>query len=133
MRPITQYEALDGTIWSSQANCQRYENMCERISAIMSRLPDVNVEGENSVPLDKDIFISVQRDLVMLFEEYGYTDRHTEWARNATVPAGHTLIGRYIDDATDAALRPIARAWRRVMCVGQDFRQYSQPYYALQT
>jgi hypothetical protein len=76
------------------------------------------------------VFLAVQRDLVLLFEELHprLRDHHTEWARDATEPAGLSLIGRYIDDCGPTPLRG---AWYRICCTSKSFREYEQPYFAV--
>jgi hypothetical protein len=130
MKAVTRFQALDGTEFDTEEKCRHYEDICREVSDIMSELPHTEIHGEGFVKLSGPVVLSVQRKLVMLWERLhpSMVNQHTEWARNATVPAGMTLIGRYIDDCGP---RPIASAWRRLMRIDSQFREYEQPYYAI--
>src|SRR5215469_2219157 len=131
MKSITKYVATDGAEFTEAAACERYEGLIKEVDAIMSRLPKVEISGEGFHQHSGPVVLGVQHDLVALYERYtGTIDRHTQWARHATVPAGMTLIGRYIDDGGPS---PIRAAWYRIMRMDHGFREYEQPYYAIQS
>lgn len=131
MKQITKFKADDGTEFDDRDACAEYEQNAMRIQRIMARLPVTDIRGEGFVQLDRDAVLGVQRDLVLMFEGMypGMKDQHTEYARNATVPAGMTLIGRYIDDCS---IGPLRQAWGRLMRIDKQFREYEQPYFAIQ-
>jgi len=131
MKQITKFEAADGAEFDDEQKCLAYEQLCVRVERIMARLPKVTISGEDFVQLDGPTVLGVQCDLVLLYEgaHPGMVDRHTEYARNADRPVGMSLIGRYIDDSAE---RPIRAAWGRIQCIDNQFRQYEQPYYAIQ-
>ena len=89
------------------------------------------MSGSDFVQQSGPVVLGVQHDLVLIFERENpnLVDHHTEWARNATVPAGMTLIGRYIDDCGP---HPLNHAWNRICKMDKQFREYEQAYYAIQ-
>lgn len=131
MKAITKFVALDGAEFIDKDECCDYENLCEEIAGIMARLAPCDVRSTDFVQQVGPVFIGVQHDLVCIYERLNPSmkDHHTEWARNATRNAGMTLIGRYIDDGS---CRPLQRAWARIMRTDHNFREYEQPYYAIQ-
>ena len=128
MLQTTKYVADDGTEFYERADCLAYEDTCREIAKIMSRLKPCDIRGTGFVQQEGPTFLSVQHDLVVIFERK-HKDHHTEWARNATRNAGMSLIGRYIDDSGS---KPMRHAWHRIMCTDHQFREYEQPYYAIQ-
>lgn len=128
MITVTMYQVKDGSLFASYPEATAYEMLCERVEEALAMLaPRTEVEGA-FVQQAPSTFIAVQRRLVDLYAPNG-GDVHTEWARKANTPAGQTLIGRYIDDSGN---RPIRAAWSRILCTDQHFREWSQPYYAIQ-
>lgn len=129
MKAITKFQALDGTEFSDKDKCCNYELLCEEIAKLMEPWPEVNVKGTGFVQADKATVLRIQRSMVAIFERDHWKDRHTRWAAEADVPAGMTLIGRYVDDA---GVGPERRVWGRLALLDKMFRQYEQPYYAIQ-
>lgn len=128
MKVITKFCADDGREFATEIECLDYESLCDEIAVLMKPLPPSNIEGDGFIQQDGALVLTIQRRLVMIYERLHSKDKHTEWARNAIVPAGMTLIGRYIDDSD---CRPLHKAWYRLQCMDQKFREYSQPYYAI--
>jgi len=130
MKQIAAWIANDGTEFHSQQQCIDYEHLCVEVESIMDALPKVEIRGEGYFQHNPGVVLNAQRQIVEIFERVrpGLKDYHTEWARNATVPAGMTLIGRYIDDAGPG---PIRKAWWRFQKMDRKFREYEQPYYAI--
>jgi hypothetical protein len=132
MKEITKFVAWDGSEFSTRYDCCIYERLYMEIRTVMSRLKRAPESGtETFVQQEKEVFLGVQHDLVVIFERLHplMTDQHTKWARDATRPAGFTLVGRYMDDCGPGILNS---AWRRIMCVDHIFREWGQPYYAHQ-
>lgn len=131
MKQISKFQAADGAEFDDEAKCIAYEQLCVRVERIMARLPKVDIHGEDFVQHDGPTVLGVQRDLVLLYEgaHPGMVDRHTERARNADRPLGMSMIGRYIDDSAE---RPIRAAWWRIQRMDANFREYEQPYFAIQ-
>lgn len=129
MKAITKFVALDGVEFIDKDKCCDYENLCQEIADITADWPDVKVRGEGFIQQDKATVLRIQRSMVAIFERLHWADRHTRWAAEADVPAGMTLIGRYVDDA---GVGPERRVWGRLALLDRLFRQYEQPYYAIQ-
>lgn len=123
---------IAGDIWKEldpRPEYQRYEKLCQEIADLTADWPDHIIRGEHFIQRDKDVVLRIQRAMVDIFERIHWRDRHTEWARNATVPAGMSLIGRYVDDS---GLSPELRVWGRIARLDSKFREYEQTYYAIQ-
>ena len=129
MKAIVKYQALDGVEFDDKDKCCDYENLCQEISDLTASWPETKITGDGFIQQDMGTVLTVQRAMVAIFERIHWKDHHTEWARNAEVPAGMTLIGRYVDDA---GLNPERRVWGRIARLDKKFREYEQPYYAIQ-
>lgn len=129
MKTKEMYEAADGTVFAVAAECERHERLLAEVTEIRDRLPRVELIGAECFQHDPSMVLSVQRDLARLYEREhsGMRDHHTEWARTTEQAAGNSLIGRYMSD--DGG--PVGRAWARLTCIDQRFREWSQPYWAL--
>jgi len=131
VKEIRKFVADDGTEFTSEVACLGHESLCNEIASIVSRLnPGTEKHGE-FVQQSGPVALGVQRDLVLIFERLHpkMVDHHTEWAREATRPAGMTLIGRYMDDCGPS---PLYAAWHRIMRMDHQFREWDQPYFAIQ-
>jgi hypothetical protein len=131
MRQVSRWIADDGTEFITPDQAIAHDKLCVEIAAIMSRLVSAEISGPGFIQQDPVAVLNVQHSLVMIFERLfpRMVDAHTEFARNATRPAGMTLIGRYMDDCAPG---PLNTAWRRIMRMDSKFREYEQPYYAIQ-
>lgn len=129
MKAIQKYQAFDGVELADADKCLDYEALCLEIHALMTPWADVTIAGAEFVQQDKYVIIPIQRAMVDIFERLHWKDHHTEWARNADIPAGMSLIGRYVDDS---GFNPERRVWGRIQRLDQNFREYEQPYYAIQ-
>lgn len=132
MKHVVRFIATDGSEFDTETACIDYENLFYEIQAITNRLPKTEIHGADYVQLDPETVLSVQHDLVAMFERLypSMADQHTRYARTATYPVGMSMIGRYIDDCQCTALRG---AWRRIQRIDTLFREYEQPYYAIQS
>jgi|HubBroStandDraft_3_1064219.scaffolds.fasta_scaffold267348_2 hypothetical protein len=129
MKAVTRFEALDGTIFDDKNKCVEYEALCQEIADLIAGWPEQEIRGSGFVQQDKDTVLKIQRGMAIIFERIHWKDHHTEWAREAARPAGLSLIGRYVDDA---GLTPERRVWNRLARLDARFREYEQPYYAIQ-
>jgi hypothetical protein len=129
MKAVTRFVAIDGTEFFDEYGCREYEHVCQEISDLTAAWPEEKITGDGFIQQDKNVVLRVQRGMVDIFERRHWKDRHTEWARNADVPAAMTLIGRYVDDA---GCKPERVVWGRIARLDRRFREYEQPYYAIQ-
>lgn len=133
VKEVTKYEAIDGTQWATEQQAVRHENLVLTVKGIMVKLPELDISGHNfyqHIPAD---VLSVQVTLAKLaFIAIGNDqDRHHyDAVINADKPMGlYSLIGRFLDDCGG----PISRAWTRLMRIDSKFREWEQPYYAINT
>jgi hypothetical protein len=129
MKAITKYSADDGTEFDDEGQCRSYEELCREIAGITAPWPPETIRGEVFVQRDKEQILRIQRDMVRIFERSHWSDEHTQWARTADVPAGMSLIGRYVDDC---GWKPERIVWSRIARLDRHFREYEQPFYAIQ-
>ena len=136
MQEITKYLSNDGCEFNDAAECANYEAEAEEIAKIVQRLPPSPKvtgfsNGEGYLQHDRETFLRVQADLARLVRKHfkdKYSLPHIDWTINADRPAGMTSIGRLIDDGMGKAMR---HAWFRICCVDNEFREWGQPFFAI--
>jgi hypothetical protein len=132
MKPVQKFEANDGTVFDDATSALDHDALCTAIATLTDALPAPPPSGsEEWIQHSMSDFLTYQRALIELFRAkvpYFANNEHTLWALHAQRPAGHTLIGRFIDDS---APRPLYSAWYRIMCTDQRFREWGQPFFAL--
>jgi hypothetical protein len=134
MKPITMYEAVDGSRHDTEEKARRRDILVD----------DVNVALAGLVPKPDDPTCSFANG-------HGYVQQSPasvrECKRQLMAIAKHTIggyehvwdadpddvhpmgvAGRIIDDSGH---RPLYVAWSRLMCIDADAREWGQPYYAL--
>jgi hypothetical protein len=135
VKPITKWQANDGFLFATEAECLAHETLCAKVNDVLSRLRSVPNTSEfwrggGFVQQDKLTFLSVQRELAAMAHERhrgcGFDD-HFEFVATTDLPAGGNLIGRLLDDAGPA---PISNGWRRLVRTDRQFREWGQPYFA---
>lgn len=134
MRIFTVYEASDGARFDDESACAAHEETILRVNEIMSRIGDRPNDdgcrfsnGRGYRQHSKDDVLFVQRELVKLANINGF-DSHVEYTMSAKVPTGHTFMGRLM---SEMASKPIANAYNRICCIDSQFREWGQPYFAL--
>jgi hypothetical protein len=137
VKQITKFQADDGTEFRTPNEAMAHDALCVEVAALVAKLharPDDGCNfsnGHGFIRQDKDAVLAVQRGLVAIARRYFGSDeiyeRHFRYSEEAEKPTGHTFVGRLIDDGCPA---PVTRAWQRLMCIGEDFREWGQPYYA---
>lgn len=130
MRTVTKYISDDGLTFDELADCLTHEagarDCARRMLALVAKTVDVN-DPDHFVQQDKATALDLQRWCV------GHVERVARQqfpdAMLADVPCFFTIVGRYADDCGPAFVRP---AVYRLQCMDDQFREWGQPYFALQ-
>jgi hypothetical protein len=134
MKTITKFQAYNGTEFIDQTACLVYEVNCRRADDIISilppkpNLPGCGFEnGDGYLQHDREVFLKVRRLLLEqalvefpddkhLEQSLAEDDVHPSWAAR--------IIG-------ECCTKQLDRAWYRIYCTDKEFREWGQPYYAL--
>lgn len=132
METITKFKAIDGTEFTSETECLKYELLIKRVDEIMSLLPPTPKDdgcsfanGDGYIKHEKTELRNAQVKLLEICKEY----------------IDHKWIQQSIDDETvhcswvgrllgDYGIKPLNNAWYRFSCVDNQSREWGQPYYA---
>jgi hypothetical protein len=103
-----------------------------RVDKVMCGLPksviDLGADRKYLIPYIQHIPSEVDRVqhefLVICREVLGIKYKDGEYVNK------HGIIGRYIDDSGNASLH---LGWHRFMCMDEGYREWIQPYYAVNT
>lgn len=139
MKTITKYKANDGAEFNTADECSAYEAESSKIDQILAPLGILPKDegcrfanGHGYFQHEGGTVLEVQRRLAKIVQAQFGDDpdykRHIDYAIEATVPVGLSFIGRLIDDA---CRRPMREAWQRICCIDHNFREWGQPYFAL--
>lgn len=129
MKMITQYQANDGTIFSSEEECLAHESFCAEIDLIMIRLNQIEDDSfrdndTDFIQQDPSIFFNVRNDLLLLARRL---TTHPWIDQSIVDPSVHpSYAGRIIDEIS----RPLNKAWYRIQCTDKYCREWQQPYFA---
>jgi len=132
METITKFKAIDGTEFTSETECLKYELLIKRVGEIMALLPPTPKDdgcsfanGDGYIKHDKAKLRNAQVQILGLCKDYIDHKWIQQTIDDESVHPSY--VGRLIDDYN---IRPINKAWFRFMCVDKQNREWGQPYYA---
>ena len=131
MNTITKYQAYDGTEFREPDACLAYETNCRAADDIVSRLPERPEDldfsnGGGYIQHDPAVWHSVRRDLLIQANKECPLAWFTQSLENTDADPGGAARG--IDECCTKRLRD---AWHRIWCTDKTYREWGQPYYAL--
>ena len=125
MEIINKYKALDGKIFETQEECEKYDRLVLRVRQTMQlfcNLPkDENcrfANGKGYLQHKKEDVITARKEIVELGNEY--FNQKDKWSFGA--------IGRLFNDAECNILYA---AWQRLSNCDNKYREWGQGYYAV--
>lgn len=122
MKPVTLYEAPDGSRFSTMTACLDYEKLCETVDSIMAPFGKVRPSNmgawvQHSPAAVRDAANEIVKLAVARFAP---TRAGEEWHP-------HGIIQRFVDDSSSQCLKS---AFYRINCTDLTTgREYDQPYY----
>jgi hypothetical protein len=136
MKPITAYQSVDGRVFERAQDCAEYENHCHILSKIIRGLPkfDHNHDydiGKAYYQHDPERWLKIRNELLLYIDQrWGdlyirglVLDKGTE-----AMIIDYKIMNAFLRKNCDI---PSLLAWQMVGYVDDDFRQWSQPTYAM--
>jgi hypothetical protein len=131
MKPITKYQAADGSEWKTESECLAHESLCDRVAVVMKPWPARPKDdgcsfanGHGYIQLSEKLVAQVRNQLLDLI---GERIKH-DWVEQSRDMAKHpSWVARLL---SDYGIRPLEDAWWRLSCVDKYWREWGQPYYA---
>lgn len=124
MKQITKFQASDGAEFSTEKNCNDYENIIREVKRIMKPLGPLPKDkscnfanGRGYIPHDPELVERLKKELV----EYGRKVLHIDG------DVSYGQFGRYADDS---GVSPLYRAWSRLANCDKRGREWGQQFYA---
>lgn len=137
MYTVTRYVANDGSEWRFEAQCLARDALIVKVADAMAELKSTPTDNnwEGYVQQDPDAIIRC-RD--KLFEIANTDDVLKSWIDRQCTTHGKTVrelarevhpswFGRLLDGGHE----PLAKAYARLCAIDADYREWNQPYYAL--
>lgn len=135
MQPVTVYVANDGEQFSTPEKALERDQLIEDIDAVMSALkPTPRSSFEGYVQQDKASVEQVQRGLYNLLLKYEVISWWINRQKNDFKKTDKDLIGTHPSwflRMIDGTCRPFERAYGRLYRIDSDYREWEQPYYAI--
>lgn len=133
MRPVTMYEADDGTLYRTEAAAVAQDTIIAMVAVIMRPLgPFRALEGGEHVQHDPRKVQWVRTELLWYAGRAHPANARQEFdaviQRLRTEPeytAANSMVDRWIGDRGG----PVYTAWFRLCCIAADGKEYRQPYY----
>lgn len=133
MRQIVKYKADDGVEFFSMADCVQHEGNVNAAALIMSTLPKRPTSpafscGSGYVQHIQGELITVRNKFLEFSKVYcthPWIDQGLEDDRPCI---GHTGVARILSESLPKSVHV---HWFRFVCIDKHFREWGQPYYAL--
>jgi len=128
MKTISQYEAKDGTRFDDEDKCLAYELLCIELIEVLWGFKDKELNGDEFIQHPQGSVREARNVAVdVISKALNISDDVANGAKSAS--HNQTIFGRYVDDSGNRACK---KAWSRFMSMNvNNDREYSQPYYAL--
>lgn len=132
MKKIQKYQADDGVEFNDKKTCEDYELLCAKVKIVMSQLPskpdDDGCRFSNGHGFIQHTEVVVTKVKLELLDLIGTQISHP-WIEQTRSGIAHlSYVGRLLDDY---GIRPLSNAWNRLYCIDVYFREWGQPYYAI--
>lgn len=130
MEKIIKYKTIDGEEFENKEDGENHESLIDRVGNLMSLLPKTpNTDffnGEGFIQHDRKNLIRVRRNLLEICKEYIDHNWIHQTIDNETVDP--SWVARLLGDYN---IRPLCKAWNRFYCIDNKYREWGQPYFAL--
>lgn len=127
MRQVTKYRAEDGTLWETAERAIHRDHLLLEIAAALEPLgaePEDISNGNGYVQHVREAVLAAKRALLVLGKrETG----HEVFNWPAEQVHNRSIVGRILDDSD---IKPLGRAWWRIMCIDERDREWGQPFFA---
>lgn len=132
MKAITKYVSNDGREFMDEQSCLKHEALKLRIKEIISQLYDIPdntgfSNGSGYVQQNKYVVEKVKNEIIDLIKENSNDKEYQktiELHRNSKPRLG--WISYCLSDNS-----PFNNCWHRLMCMDDDFKEWGQPYFAM--
>lgn len=128
MEPVTQYKAIDGTLFSLMSDALKRDCLVVAVEIAMRPLVPCNLNDREWIQHDDEACLQAKRNMLALVREQYSTARYPVLLNSDDVIHPMSAVGRIVSEGGG----PLSIAWGRLGCINWDnFREYSQPYFAL--
>jgi hypothetical protein len=139
MKTITKYETEDGSIFSDPDKAQNYEYLCANLMlAARDHLKELPTGSDRMEFLNGGGYLQHEPALVQSYREavcdaaldfFQKGGACEQWFKEVREGKRHiSHVGRLVDDSGEKCLK---NAIHRLMCIDPNWREWGQPYYAM--
>jgi len=132
MKPVTKYQADDGRIFDTEQDAIKHDAKVLSVKDAYKLLKPTPQDdgcdfanGGGYVQQDPIKVQEFKRQIMLMGAEHH--SKMAEWAKNPMEVHPQSIVGRILSDCDST----LYGAWNRVMCMDDKFREWGQPYYAI--
>lgn len=132
MKEVTRYQADDGKVFDTADKAIAHDAKVLSIKSAYKLLKDTPkndgcdfANGGGYVQQDPVKVQEFKRQIMLMGATHHA--KMAEWARNPQEVHPQSIVGRILSDCDSL----LYSAWNRVMCMDDKFREWGQPYYAI--
>lgn len=132
MKYVVQYQANDGSLFDSYEKATERDQeliVIEEITKACLKPVPKECNWKGYVQQHGPAVLDYKRTLMRIARTHAFgvsKECDCIWDMDPSVVHARGIAGRYIDDSGHVLLN---RAWHRLMCMDEDFREYNQPFY----
>lgn len=133
MEAVTRFKTFDGELFETDAEAQEHEAYLMKVKDVENMLHPLPqndgcsfANGDGYIQHTKEAFNAYKAAILELGGKHVHSAM-TEWAKNPDEVHNMGIAGRYFDDGDHG----LYKLWNRVMCTDADFREWGQPFFAL--
>ena len=131
MKTITKYKAVDGKEFNDEKSCLDYESLISKVDLIMSSLiPTIDStdfsNGCGFIQQDKSTVKNTRLELLLEIKKHVDHNWIQQTIEDDNIHG--SWVARILGDYN---INPLSKAWYRFSCIDKSFREWGQPYYAL--
>lgn len=132
MKAVTKYQSDDGKIFDTEKEAIARDSKALSIKDAYKLLKPIPkndgcdfANGKGFIQQDPLKVQEFKRQILLLGAIHH--EKMAEWAKDPISVHPQSIVGRILSDCDDL----LYRAWSRVMCIDDKWREWGQPYFAI--
>jgi hypothetical protein len=132
MEQVKMYKTNDGRLFATEQEAVEHEAKLKSVKELYKLLKPIPendgcrfANGHGFVQQDPIAVQEFKRKVMLMGA--AHHEKMVEWAKNPIDVHPQSIVGRILSDCDSV----LYKAWSRVMCMDDKYREWGQPYYAL--
>ncbi|MCK9279314.1 MAG: hypothetical protein M0P71_01730 [Melioribacteraceae bacterium] len=132
MKIITKYQAIDGSEWNTEEECNTREKMIEQVDNAMSLLKPIPKElnWEGYVQQSAEVVKECKRKLFNIVNQKDILGEAIKWQIKKYDTKFEEVYSSWFCGMLDENNAPLYNAYNRLCNIDKENKEWNQPYYA---